>query len=255
MTNDNNAPKKKESLVDKIVRIVLRKKSTSKTITSPTQTPISSISKGNINPVKTKLSKKGKWAVKTIKRKAKTKKSKKATKKKLKNKKQPKKRSTKKKLIKQKVKKNKFTPLPIKSSPKVVKENTLSQTPLPIYSAQEGSKSDSTFTEIEEEALKTKNENEIKEEIKNSSKENEMIKELGEKVSLNIKTTDFDRVLNAVQKYGSVEAAKLRKELNIPEKQFAMCYAILQKNGEIKVEYPLIGRMKLVAVKKKKSDE
>lgn len=189
----------------------------------------------------------------------------KSTKNKQKNKSKSTKRKLKRKTQKKLKMKNKKNPAKkIKKSSKKIKIKTkvsrikkpIKTTPQLITPAEtQPYSSTESFTELEEEALKAKKESELKEEAKNVVKEKEMIKELGEKIAQNVKETDFDRVLKSVQKYGKVEAEKLRKELNIPQKQFEMCYSILQKNEEIKLEYPLVGRMKLVAVNKKKNEE
>jgi len=260
MSNENDLPKKKESLMEKFVRIVLRKKQPAQKASTPAQ-PVKILSnypktkqkKENTSKNKPKKTNKSLKFKKTIKKISKQKSIKK-----------PKicKNSSKSK-IKIKLKKtrqitkskNTLTSLPNIAQKSLVNE-TPKQTPqIQINTFTPTSNTPSTFTELEEEALKAKQETEQKEEAKNAIKEKEMIKEMAEKINKNNKLTDFDRVLNAIQKYGSVEAAKLRKELNIPEKQFSICYSILQKNGEINVEYPLVGRMKLIAVKKKKVEE
>jgi hypothetical protein len=76
------------------------------------------------------------------------------------------------------------------------------------------------------------------------------INDFVKRICENCKETDYDRVLNEIDKRGKVAAIDLRNELGIPEKQFTECYTILKKNGEIKVEYPIFGKMQLVRVKK-----
>ncbi|MFA6065512.1 MAG: hypothetical protein WCW44_00845 [archaeon] len=246
----NDLQKKKESLVEKFVRIVLRKKpaqskETQQGDTAVTQNKSAKIKQTNAKQTKTLGKKNNLKKRKSIKK----------TKKPLKT---SAKKNQKGRILKKIKKTNKKIPATqpkIKSTSPITIEPPQEIESIQINTLAPSSKSDSTFTELEEEALKTKRENELKAEAKNSVREKEQIEELGKKICLNCKTTDFDRVLSAVQKYGSVEAAKLRKELNIPEKQFAICYTILQKNGEIKLEYPLVGRMKLVAVTKNKTDD
>ena len=81
------------------------------------------------------------------------------------------------------------------------------------------------------------------------------IKELKHRIIAYRKMTDFDRILLAVNVRGVVTAPQLQKELNLEEKHFMECVTILQRNGDIKVEYPFVGPMRLVRVEKKKSEE
>lgn len=79
-----------------------------------------------------------------------------------------------------------------------------------------------------------------------SFKEKNDIKALLKRVSANVRKTDYDRILEVIETRGTVVASALQKELNIPKKSFEEYYTVLAKNGAIKIEYPIFGKMKLV---------
>jgi hypothetical protein len=60
--------------------------------------------------------------------------------------------------------------------------------------------------------------------------------------------------LFAVNTRGSIGTDVLAKELVLTQKQIIESALVLQKSGSIRVVYPLVGSVKLVAVKKEESE-
>jgi hypothetical protein len=126
--------------------------------------------------------------------------------------------------------------------------------PTTFYSTQEDSPSSNegeNLSALEEEALKAKKIQEETEDPKVKAEQEKKIKELASKITASRKLTDFDRILLAVNSHGTIKASELKKELKMNNKQFNECVKILHKNGDIQIEYPLFGSMKLTKVKKK----
>jgi len=60
-------------------------------------------------------------------------------------------------------------------------------------------------------------------------------------------STDFDKILHAINSAGIISAAKLRKDLNMDGARLRECYLTLEKAGSLRVEYPLFGPPKLIS--------
>ncbi len=87
-----------------------------------------------------------------------------------------------------------------------------------------------------------------KTEIPFISRKKEKIKAMAKEIKKYRIVTDFDGVLNYVRKKGKVNVTKARKELHMDKKRFKECCDVLEKSKLIKIEYPAIGRMKLLDI-------
>ncbi|MBU2476900.1 hypothetical protein KKG83_05505 [Candidatus Micrarchaeota archaeon] len=79
--------------------------------------------------------------------------------------------------------------------------------------------------------------------IKTQEKKEGKIKEIEENKII----TDFDTVLNLVNQKGKISEKELAKELKLSPERIKECFAVLEKNELVKIEYPVFGGAKIVS--------
>ena len=76
-------------------------------------------------------------------------------------------------------------------------------------------------------------------------KEMKEIKQVAKELKKHEIITDFDRVMDYVKKNKKVRVIKIAKDLKIYQKRVEDCARVLEENGLIEIEYPLIGDIAL----------
>jgi hypothetical protein len=80
-----------------------------------------------------------------------------------------------------------------------------------------------------------------------AEKKKEKDKGIQKEVQVEKLETDFDRIENFVNENGRVKAGQVARALNINPKLVEECARILEQNGLVKIEYPPVGDVNIIA--------